>query len=40
MDYPEITDENYPEIASRIDSYMAEFQRSGVDKLILEDGRL
>lgn len=40
MDYPEITDENYPEIAYRIDSYMAEFQRSGVDKLILEDGRL
>ena len=39
MDYPEITDENYGEIMDRMNSYMEEFRLSGVDKLILEDGR-
>lgn len=37
MEYPEITDENYDEIISRMDQYMSEFQSSGVDHLILED---
>lgn len=39
MDYPEITDENYDEILSRMHRYMDEFQLSGVDRLILEDER-
>lgn len=37
MDYPEINDENYPEILSRMESYMTEFRVSGVDKLVLEE---
>ena len=37
MDYPEITEENYPEILTRMEQYMSEFQMSGVDHLILED---
>ena len=37
MDYPEINDENYDEIISRMDRYMSEFQTSGVQNLILED---
>ena len=37
MDYPEITEENYDEIISRMDQYMTEFQRSGIQNLILED---
>ena len=37
MDYPEITDENYDEIISRMNGYMTEFQLSGVDKLVLEE---
>ena len=37
MDYPEITDENYDEIISRMDRYMTEFQVSGVQNLILEE---
>ena len=37
MEYPEITEENYPEILSRMEQYMSEFQVSGVDHLILED---
>lgn len=37
MNYPEITDDNYPEIVRRIDRYMQEFQSSGVDHLILEE---
>ena len=37
MDYPEITDENYEEIISRMNRYMSEFQLSGVDKLVLEE---
>ncbi len=37
MAYPEITDENYDEIIGRMEDYMAEFQASGVDHLVLED---
>ena len=37
MDYPEITDDNYEEIISRMNRYMSEFQLSGVDKLVLEE---
>lgn len=37
MDYPEITDDNYDEIISRMDRYMDEFELSGVDHLILEE---
>jgi len=37
MDYPEITDDNYDEIISRMNGYMSEFQLSGVDKLVLEE---
>ena len=37
MDYPEISEENYDEIVTRMDRYMAEFAASGVDHLILED---
>ncbi len=37
MDYPDITDDNYAEIVSRMDRYMSEFQSSGVDHLILEE---
>ena len=36
MDYPEITEENYDEIIGRMESYMSEFQLSGVDHLVLE----
>ena len=37
MQYPEITDENYPEIMDRMSRYMDEFEVSGVDHLVLED---
>ena len=37
MDYPEINEENYDEIVSRMDRYMSEFRCSGVDHLILEE---
>ena len=37
MNYPEITDENYGEVITRMDRYMAEFQTSGLDHLVLED---
>lgn len=37
MDYPEITEDNYDEIITRMDKYMNEFQASGVDNLILEE---
>ena len=37
MDYPEITDDNYNEIISRMDRYMTEFEHSGVDHLVLEE---
>ena len=37
MDYPEINEENYDEIISRMDRYMSEFEASGVQNLILEE---
>ena len=37
MEYPQITDDNYDEIMSRMSRYMEEFQVSGVDNLFLED---
>ena len=37
MAYPEITEDNYDEIIGRMDSYMREFQLSGVDRLVLDD---
>lgn len=37
MDYPEINDDNYDEIVSRMDQYMSEFQSSGVQNLVLEE---
>ena len=37
MDYPEITEDNYDEIITRMDRYMSEFRCSGVDHLILEE---
>ena len=36
MDYPEITDDNYDEIVTRMDRYMSEFELSGVDHLVLD----
>ena len=38
MQYPEINEDNYDEIVTRMDRYMREFQISGVDRLVLEDG--
>ena len=37
MDYPEINEDNYDEIITRMDRYMSEFRCSGVDHLILEE---
>ena len=37
MDYPEINEDNYDEIVTRMDRYMSEFRSSGVDHLILEE---
>lgn len=37
MEYPEINEENYDEIISRMDRYMSEFQASGLDHLVLEE---
>ena len=37
MEYPDITQENYEEITSRMARYMEEFQTTGVDKLYLEE---
>ena len=37
MEYPDITEDNYDEIISRMDQYMSEFQVSGVDNLILDN---
>ena len=37
MDYPVITEENYDEIVSRMDRYLAEFQHSGIQNLVLEE---
>lgn len=37
MSYPEITEDNYDEIIGRMNSYMTEFQASGLDHLVLEE---
>ena len=37
MDYPEINDDNYDEIVTRMDRYMSEFELPGVDHLVLEE---
>ena len=37
MEYPEITDANYDEVLRRMEGYMAEFQTSGLDHLVLEE---
>lgn len=37
MDYPDISDDNYPELVRRMEEYMEEFRQSGVDHLTLED---
>ena len=37
MAYPEINEENYEEILSRMDRYMSEFRTSGLDHLVLEE---
>ena len=37
MEYPDITQENYEEITSRMARYMEEFQTTGVAKLYLEE---
>ncbi len=37
MNYPEIDQNNYQEILGRMEQYMAEFQISGVDRLVLEE---
>lgn len=37
MEYPDITEENYDEIVTRMNGYMEEFRMSGVDRLVLED---
>ena len=37
MDYPEINEENYDEIVTRMSRYMSEFECSGVDHLVLEE---
>lgn len=36
LDYPEVNEDTYPEIISRMDRYMDEFQQSGVDHLVLD----
>lgn len=38
MGYPDISEENYDEIVGRMDRYMTEFQCSGVDHLVLDEG--
>ena len=37
MNYPEINEDNYDEIITRMDQYMSEFQSSGIDRLVLEE---
>ena len=37
MNYPEINEDNYDEIITRMDRYMSEFQQTGVDRLVLEE---
>ena len=38
MNYPEISEENYDEILTRMQQYMEVFQISGVDRLVLDEG--
>ena len=37
MDYPQIGEENYPDLVERMGRYMDEFERSGVDHLVLDE---
>ncbi|MBE6959786.1 MAG: hypothetical protein E7448_03560 [Ruminococcaceae bacterium] len=37
MGYAEINEDNYEEVVRRMEGYMGEFQRSGLDRLVLED---
>ena len=37
MGYAEINEDNYDEVVRRMEGYMGEFQRSGLDRLVLED---
>ena len=37
MDDPEIGEENYPDLVERMGRYMDEFERSGVDHLVLDE---
>jgi len=37
MGYADITEENYAEIIGRMDQYMQEFEKSGLDRLVLEE---
>lgn len=37
MGYAEINEDNYDEIVRRMETYMGEFQHSGLDRLVLED---
>ena len=37
MGYAEITEDNYDEVVRRMESYMGEFQQSGLDRLVLGD---
>ena len=36
MDYPEITDDNYDEIVTRMDRYMSELELAGVEGVVLD----
>ena len=38
MGYADINEENYDEIVSRMAHYMKEFELSGIDRLVLEEG--
>ena len=38
MGYADINEENYDEIVSRMAQYMKEFELSGIDRLVLEEG--
>lgn len=37
MGYPDITEDNYPEIVNRMSQYMVEFESFGLDHLVLEE---
>ena len=38
MGYADINEENYEEIVSRMAQYMKEFEQSGIDRQVLEEG--